>query len=224
MNAAVRPRRALLWTSGVSAALGIVLTAAVAYGWQPLMSTDRALSNGLHAGATSGPTLTHVSRVLSDWVWDPITMRLAAALVVAYLLRAGAASLAGWVAAVSVLAWVVQFTVKTAVGRDRPEFADPVASASYFAFPSGHTMAATTTCGVVLVVLHRTAPGGRWPAIAWGAALVSVVGVGLTRIHLGVHWPSDVLGGWLLGIALVTLAAALAPAAAGRARSPRPRT
>lgn len=46
----------------------------------------------------------------------------------------------------------------------------------------------------------------------WRAALVaagvSVLGVGVTRLYLGVHWPSDVLGGWLLGAALVAFAVA----------------
>ena len=45
-------------------------------------------------------------------------------------------------------------------------------------------------------------------AYALALAVVSVVGVGLTRVWLGVHWPSDVLGGWLLGVLMVALAVA----------------
>ncbi len=56
-----------------------------------------------------------------------------------------------------------------------------------------------------LLRLHGARPPWRWAAGA--VAGVSVVGVGFTRVYLGVHWLSDVVGGWLLGGALVAGAA-----------------
>jgi len=102
----------------------------------------------------------------------------------------------------------LQQAVKALVGRERPSWPNPVDSADYAAFPSGHAMTAVVTCGLLLWLLRRRGTAGRvW---AWCVALagVCVAGVGFTRIYLGVHWPSDVVGGWLLGGCVVALAVA----------------
>ncbi|PWI05559.1 hypothetical protein DIZ27_38395 [Streptomyces sp. NWU339] len=62
-------------------------------------------------------------------------------------------------------------------------------------------------CGVLLVLL-RPALRGAWRAVAWGVAAVTVIGVGFARIALGVHWVSDVVAGWLLGLAVLATTAA----------------
>ena len=61
-------------------------------------------------------------------------------------------------------------------------------------------------CGLLLWLLHRYGAGRVLWRTAVAVAVVSVVGVGLTRIWLGVHWPTDVVGGWLFGALLVALA------------------
>jgi undecaprenyl-diphosphatase len=68
-------------------------------------------------------------------------------------------------------------------------------------------MTATIVCGLLLWLLHRRGPGRAVWRTALTVALISVLGVGLTRVWLGVHWPSDVLGGWLLGATVVASAA-----------------
>ncbi|MFD8637916.1 phosphatase PAP2 family protein, partial [Streptomyces sp. NPDC059656] len=60
-----------------------------------------------------------------------------------------------------------------------------------------------TSCAVLLLALLPLVPR-PWRPLPWALAAVSVVGVGYTRVALGVHWVSDVLGGWLLGLAVVT--------------------
>jgi undecaprenyl-diphosphatase len=70
-------------------------------------------------------------------------------------------------------------------------------------------MTATVVLGLLVWLLHRYGAGRAVVRTALAVAVVSVLGVGLTRIWLGVHWASDVLGGWLLGgltIALAVLA------------------
>jgi undecaprenyl-diphosphatase len=61
---------------------------------------------------------------------------------------------------------------------------------------------------VLLWLLHRHGAGRAVRHTAAAVAAVSVAGVGLTRIWLGVHWATDVIGGWLLGATLVALAVA----------------
>jgi len=193
--------------STVLAALSALLLVAVAVRWDPLMSLDRGLARTAHRWAVDDPGLTRVNRVLTDWVWDPWTMRALCAVVVAWLVwRHRAWWLALWVAATCALGTLVQQGVKAAVGRPRPVWPDPVDSAHYAAFPSGHAMTATVVCGLILWLLRHYGAGRVLWRTACALAAVSVVGVGLTRLWLGVHWPSDVLGGWLLGALTVTVA------------------
>jgi undecaprenyl-diphosphatase len=111
-----------------------------------------------------------------------------------------------WLALAVTLGTLLQQGLKAAVDRPRPVWPDPVDSAHYSAFPSGHAMTATVVCGLLLWLLHRHGVSRALWRTALIVAVVSVVGVGLTRIWLGVHWPSDVVGGWLLGATVVTLA------------------
>lgn len=64
-------------------------------------------------------------------------------------------------------------------------------------------MTAFTSSAVLLLVLLPLVPRA-WRALPWALAVLTVVGVGYTRVALGVHWVSDVVGGWLLGLATVT--------------------
>lgn len=83
--------------------------------------------------------------------------------------------------------------------RDRPSLWDSVAPEHTFSFPSGHAMGSMTLAMVVFLLAWRTR--WRWPAAA--AALAFVLLVGLSRVYLGVHYPSDILGGWTAGMAWV---------------------
>ncbi|MFB7863022.1 phosphatase PAP2 family protein [Streptomyces sp. NPDC056069] len=191
----------------VSGALTVLLLVLVAVGWAPLLSFDRDLADALHRSAVAEPGFTHLNRILTDWVWDPLTMRALATAAVLVLWWRRERLLALWVAVTTLVAWGLQQGLKAAVGRERPRWPDPVDSAPYAAFPSGHAMAATVTCGLLLWVLalHWRASWRGWGTLA-GVAVVSVVGVGWTRVYLGVHWASDVLGGWLLGWCCVAVA------------------
>jgi undecaprenyl-diphosphatase len=111
-----------------------------------------------------------------------------------------------WLVATCALGTLVQQALKAAVGRERPVWPDPVDTAHFAAYPSGHALTATVVCGLILWLLHHHGAGRALWLTALTVAVISVVGVGLTRIWLGVHWPSDVLGGWLMGAMLVTLA------------------
>ncbi|MEV7341027.1 phosphatase PAP2 family protein [Streptomyces sp. NPDC093544] len=202
------PRTAAL-TAAALALPSVLLLLLVTFSWQPLLTLDGDIARTTHPWAVDEPGLTHAFRILTDWVWDPWTMRaLCAAAVVWLVWRHRAWWLALWVGATCALGTVVQQGLKAAIGRERPVWPDPVDSAHYAAFPSGHAMTATVVCGLLLWLLHLYDAGDTLRRTALALAVVSVVGVGLTRVWLGVHWPSDVVGGWLLGALMVALAVA----------------
>ncbi|QDQ15317.1 phosphatase PAP2 family protein [Streptomyces spectabilis] len=195
----------------------LLLLVLVSAEWQPLLTLDDDIARTTHRWAVAHQDLTHVARVLTDWVWDPWTMRALCAAVVLWLAAQRAWWLALWLAATCLVGTLLQQAMKAAVGRERPVWPDPVDSARYAAFPSGHALTATVVCGLLLWLLRRYGVGAVLWRTAVAAAVVSVVGVGLTRVWLGVHWASDVVAGWLLGALIVTVSIALfdryAPAA-----------
>jgi membrane-associated phospholipid phosphatase len=82
--------------------------------------------------------------------------------------------------------------------RERPRLFDKIALPTGYSFPSGHSMSAMGIYGVIAAALIAMYPAARRPVIAAAAVLIAAIGV--SRVYLGVHWPSDVLGGWLGGI------------------------
>ncbi|MFE1807245.1 phosphatase PAP2 family protein [Streptomyces sp. NPDC059533] len=171
--------------------------------WPPLRRLDQGAAERLHAAALEHPSWVRVLEFLTDVVWDPLAMRLLVAALVVWLLVRGAVRLALWAAVTTTVGGLLGLLLKNVVARARPHLPDPVAQAPGFSFPSGHAMTATTSCAVLLLALLPLVPR-PWRPLPWALAAVSVVGVGYTRVALGVHWVSDVLGGWLLGLAVVT--------------------
>ncbi|GHH83641.1 hypothetical protein GCM10018781_71270 [Kitasatospora indigofera] len=104
-----------------------------------------------------------------------------------------------------------------AFARPRPPAADWVgASPSGYAFPSGHAFTGALAAGLLAWAVLRTAR--RRLALPVALLLgVAAVAVGLSRVYLGVHWPLDVLGGWLLAAGWFVLCLALVPPALRRA-------
>jgi len=104
--------------------------------------------------------------------------------------------------------------VKDLVARPRPP-GPHLAPAGGCSFPSGHALNSTATYGLLALYTWRSGLAMNVRRAA-GAVLATIPFlVGLSRIALGVHYPSDVLGGWLAGLTVVLLVAALtAPAAA----------
>ncbi|MYU35640.1 phosphatase PAP2 family protein [Streptomyces sp. SID8358] len=190
--------------AAVAAVLFGLLLVLVESGWGPLRHLDAGAARWLNRTALDHPAWTGTLRFLSEGVWDPFTLRVAVALLTLWLVYRRAWRLAAWSAVTAVAGGLTGLLVKTVVERARPSLQDAVAHAPGFSFPSGHAMTAVTSFGILLLVLLPMVRRGLRP-VCWAVAAVSVVGVGFTRIALGVHWFSDVVGGWTLGLAVVAL-------------------
>jgi membrane-associated phospholipid phosphatase len=188
--------------------------------WPPLSRLDAAVTDALHGYALDHPAWVRLMSWWSD-VFAPNPLRAVAALVVAWLLYRRAPRLALWVVTTMAVGGLLGALLKLLVGRHRPDLLDPVARAAGYSFPSGHTLNATLAAAVLLLVFLPYARGRRGlrPAL-WTAAVLLAVVTGLSRIALGVHWTSDVVGGWLLGTAVV--AATTAAFTTWRTRIGRP--
>lgn len=106
--------------------------------------------------------------------------------------------------AVLALGQGLRFLVMEAVARPRPPRADWATGATGFSMPSGHSMSAALAAGLLCLAMAHHAPRPAGPIVS-GLALTWAVGVGLSRVYLGVHWPSDVLTSWLLAIMFLAL-------------------
>ena len=103
---------------------------------------------------------------------------------------------------------LVDSAVKIIVNRPRPVVEEPLAHAFGKSFPSGHAMSSTVTYGALLLVFLPMIPRAwRWVVVAVTATLV--LAIGASRLLLGVHFVSDVAGGYALGLAWLCGCAAL---------------
>lgn len=100
--------------------------------------------------------------------------------------------------------------VKRAVGRIRPDPSLAYHVEHSFSFPSAHATLAAALYGFVAYAMVQGSPGNRPRRAAACAACLVAVGIGFSRIYLGVHYPSDVAGGFLLGLAWLVAGIALA--------------
>lgn len=200
MSAHSRGRRLLRAIGfGIACALPVaVLAFVVREKFLPVIEFDEAAIRAATDLTRDNPAL----RAL--WIgWQEATqpkwVNLAGtALCVIVWRRHGLKSRALWAFVTLMVAWNLQFVLKLVVQRARPIVSDPVSHAPGYSFPSGHATNAAAAA-VILTLLV-------WPILSKQArrvvVVVAVVFVGVTgldRIFLGVHFPSDVVAGLLLG-------------------------
>jgi membrane-associated phospholipid phosphatase len=104
-------------------------------------------------------------------------------------------------ASAAVGAVALDTVLKFAIARPRPATEWMVASAVGWAFPSGHTTESTSVYGALAYLIAETQATWRSKVQLLAFALMVVFLIGISRIYLGVHWPTDVMSGWALGVA-----------------------
>jgi undecaprenyl-diphosphatase len=126
---------------------------------------------------------------------------LASALCLWAWLGKGLRSRALWAFVTMMVGWNIGLLAKTLVGRARPVVDDPISHSPGYSFPSGHAFNAAVVSTVVVFLLWPllSSVGHR---VAVALAVVFALVVGLDRIFLGVHFPSDVLAGYVLGVGI----------------------
>lgn len=179
------------------------------------MELDRALLLVVYAG--DEPNLAAVAR----WGTELGSGRLLIALTafgIGFLLYRHAWRPALLLAAITLSGRLLVELQKDWTARVRPDAQGHLIPVESLAFPSGHAANAT----MVWLCLALLLPAGARPrAFAiWGAAWLAIL-VGLTRVMLGVHWPSDVIGGWAFGLFWTLLLLRLAGENVGEG-TPRP--
>lgn len=121
--------------------------------------------------------------------------------VLAFLILRGQRASALFLAIAIVGGQVLSHLMKFSFARPRPELVPHIVEVSSASFPSGHSMMSAVTYLTLAVMLARTERRIRIRVFYIVVAAILTMLVGLSRVYLGVHWPSDVLGGWSLGAA-----------------------
>lgn len=193
------------WRATAAAALLVVLPLAVLarVGWSPLTSFDRDSDRHAHSLVVAHAWLLTSARDLTH-LGDPTVVTVGAIVVAMLLWLARRRRAAGYVLLVRLVAVVAAYVLKESVRRARPVLVAPVAHASGFSFPSGHAVGSAAFYGSVAIVLAGSLPTPLRIAIG----VVPPVVVAATRVFLGVHFPSDVVAGLVVGWAVALLVAA----------------
>ncbi|HTZ44331.1 MAG TPA: phosphatase PAP2 family protein [Jatrophihabitans sp.] len=196
----VRNRRRFGVRAGIAfgcALLFAVLAALVRSAAGPVLRTDRATDDTLHGFALRHAGFTSAMRVVSDVGTTPAWIVILAP-VVGWLLYRRLPKLAVFVVVTAAGSSLLNNAIKLLVGRARPHLADPVAVAAGKSFPSGHSQAAIVGYAILVAVFLPAAPRGRKPWLVVPAVLMVLL-IGFSRIALGVHYLSDVIGAYLIG-------------------------
>jgi undecaprenyl-diphosphatase len=191
-------RLAPLTAVTVTAVVFTLLLIVVRLRWAPLESADRTSAvdlNNLVAPHRALVSALNVVSVLGSTAALSILIGVAVIFlairrrwrVAMYLLVAGAGAL------------VLNPVLKSLVGRLRPILAHPIAHGTGNSFPSGHALGSMVCYGAILLVFMPAARG-RWRTVLKVVVVAIIVGVGISRLLLGVHYVSDVLGGWAVGV------------------------
>lgn len=183
-----------------------------------LVRFDTSAANHLHNWVRGSRMLVTGLKVLT-FFGTPVWFYVVVIPTAVWVWRSGHARLAVFLVVTTLGGGLLDTVVKHIVNRARPSLVDPVATAHGKSFPSGHAMSSTFTYGALLLVFLPAIARRYRPAVL-GGTVVLVAAICFSRLALGVHYITDVVGGVVLGLAW--LAASTAAFSAWRVQRGRP--
>lgn len=179
----------------------VALTILMRLQWQPLIDLDIRLGAEPWQLTRDTPWLRHLAVGVED-AFDTLPMTVLTILVGVLLLVRGHQRAAIYAVGVMALTALITWVVKGFIGRERPEWDDPMSFLTSYSFPSGHSssIAAAAVIATVLTGMFVRRRGLR--RLATTAAVLVALLVGADRVFIGAHNVSDVIAGWSLGIAV----------------------
>lgn len=190
MTSPLRGRSERVWPAIVCGILVAIWAAMLLLGCGPI---DRGLYEALYAGHR--PVLAHTAEILTD-LGSSRVLIIAALVGAICLLLIKQARIALIFVTVMLAGRFLAELQKHWIARPRPELEPHLVSTNSHAFPSGH--AANSMIFYLMFALVLTS-GTRLERPAIAAAVLFSLLIGISRVMLGVHWPSDVVGGWAFG-------------------------
>jgi undecaprenyl-diphosphatase len=172
----------------------------------PFTAFDRDTATRLHEQVRGRDGLVAFLKLVS-FLGKPLLLGVAVAVGSVFVIARGRKRLALYLIVTAIGGGLVDTAVKVIVNRPRPEIDEPLIHAFGKSFPSGHAMSSVVTYGALLLVL-LPALRRRGRLVAYVSTAVLILAIGLSRLMLGVHYVSDVLGGWALGLAWLVAATA----------------
>ncbi|MBM2710291.1 phosphatase PAP2 family protein [Mesorhizobium caraganae] len=130
---------------------------------------------------------------------------LIVAAVIVYLLLIRKAGTALFILVAVAGGQALSSLLKAGVDRPRPDLVSHLANETSLSFPSGHAMVSAVTYLTLGSLAARFLPGRTTKIFVLCLAVLTTLLVGVSRVYLGVHWPSDVLAGWCAGFAWAML-------------------
>lgn len=149
-------------------------------------------------------TLTVAGKLVSD-AGSSTAMGVLAALAVAWLAWRRRWPQAGVVAVAALGTAVMGSVMKQVLDRARPPRIDHLVAETSGSLPSGHALGSTVVLGILTAIAFRVIRRPVNRAVLVASTVVIIAMVGLSRLYLGVHWATDVLTGWLLGAAWLSV-------------------
>ena len=142
------------------------------------------------------PTLLEGVLTAIPWLGTNLTLGPIAAVVAALCWWKGRRDLATWIAVVELGCLTQNYLLKQLLERDRPDLVERVGWFGWASYPSGHAMAAIAVLLTFAVALLRE-KGWKWPL---AVAIPIPALIAYSRMYHGVHWPTDIVGGALVGV------------------------
>jgi undecaprenyl-diphosphatase len=185
--------------TGLCLALFGFLAAGVAPGSE-LDTLDKHIAQDLHEVHEQAPTTADVFRYVTNLGSQYAFIFISAVLCVYLVLRRHWLFMAVWVATLIVGA-ILNHVIKDFFARARPEFAQ----LGGYSFPSGHSMNSAVAYGMLIYLVMLESAGGWRRRISTIVLVLLILAIGFSRMLLGAHYFSDVLGGFAMGAAVVAV-------------------